>query len=587
MYEPKLLTTARGSWGGLYIEMKRFLILLSILFPITLFAQRQRNYVYIFDCTGSMEVHKIWKPAKQFMKEDIDQLDENATVNIVLFHQHTADPIRFKAKDFNWNDVEVKCDSMFKKATHTGICHAWDLGLKYIDRNRNNYLYLFTDGLENVHPQRTEAVCQRIKDWCNQAPNNYAFFVALGEEMKKKPEVQKLIDATTSCDRAFFVDNNKHPAPFGAFDKTTFNVNCHSIRELSTGFSDYGTFDASIECQDEYYRVELKDGKIMDGKATFILKQKQQPSNNHQIKFKVNTDPENLNICNPIIYVNIDTRDLANLDMGQPSGVTEGQYDAGEAETYRSFLFWKGKKSDLIEVDLSAVFNGQAKKRNCSLMVFLDLPVEVKGKCSLFYNGERIDNSFVIKATDSRSVLGIEVPHELAQKEYVIGFKGQSNNLETINAEESRVYESSIYFEHEINWNPLQIILLWFGILALAFLLIWLLVLKPIIYPRFKSIRKGIYFKNCPPITINFKGARLVIIDNKSHKQSNWDRIFKGKIIYKQHPALLTRITMKPHRRGVMVVTDNSKYIITPNPMPRIGSAIVNDLTNRTNIEIK
>ena len=32
-------------------------------------------------------------------------------------------------------------------------------------------------------------------------------------------------------------------------------------------------------------------------------------------------------------------------------------------------------------------------------------------------------------------MLGIEVPHELAQKEYVIGFKGKSNNLETINAE--------------------------------------------------------------------------------------------------------------------------------------------------------
>ena len=66
-----------------------------------------------------------------------------------------------------------------------------------------------------------------------------------------------------------------------------------------------------------------------------------------------------------------------------------------------------------------------------------------------------------------------------------------------------------------------------------------------------------------------------------------WDKIFKGKIIYKQHPALLTKIIMKPHKRGVMVVTDTSKDIVTPNPMPKIGSAIMNDLTNRTNIEIK
>lgn len=135
--------------------------------------------------------------------------------------------------------------------------------------------------------------------------------------------------------------------------------------------------------------------------------------------------------------------------------------------------------------------------------------------------------------------------------------------------------------------NPLAKVLMWICILILALLLVWLLILRPVLYPRFKSIKKGIYFKDCPPITINFKGARLVILDSRPHKQSNWDKIFKGKIIYKLHPVLLTKITMKPHRRGVMVVTDTSKYIVSPNPMPRTGSAIMNDLINRTNIEIK
>jgi len=135
--------------------------------------------------------------------------------------------------------------------------------------------------------------------------------------------------------------------------------------------------------------------------------------------------------------------------------------------------------------------------------------------------------------------------------------------------------------------NPLAKAMMWTCILIMGLLLVWLLILRQIIYQRFKTIRKGMYFKDCPPLTINFKGARLVILDNKSHKQSTWDRLFKGKIIYKQHPALLTIITMKPHKRGVMVVTDTSKYIVTPNPMPKIGSAIMNDLVNKTNIEIK
>ena len=69
---------------------------------VSVMAQRQRNYVYLFDCTWSMKrPNGIWEQAKQFMKDDIDQLDENANVTIVLFHQITANPICFKAVNDN------------------------------------------------------------------------------------------------------------------------------------------------------------------------------------------------------------------------------------------------------------------------------------------------------------------------------------------------------------------------------------------------------------------------------------------------------------------------------------------------------
>ena len=545
--------------------MKHIFVLLLTLLPITLLAQRQRNYVYIFDCTGSMEfVNHIWEPAKLFMKEDIEQLDDNANVTIVLFHQSTATPIQFKAKDFRWSSVESTCDNMFKASQRTGICNAWDLGLRYIDPNRNNYLYLFTDGLENVHSQRTDAVCLRIRNWCNQAPNNYAFFVALGEEMKNKPEVKKLIEATESCDRAFFVDN-KHPAPFGAFDKTSFNVNCHFLRELSTGFSDYGIFGANVECQDEYYSVKLKDGKIKDGKATFILKQKKQPSDNYQLHITIKANPEELNICNPDIYVNVDTRDLANLDMGQPSGVTEGQYDAGEAETYSKFLFWKGKEMDVVKVDLSAVFNEQAKKRDCSLKVSLDIPNEIKDKCSFYYNGDKIKNSFTIKSADKESIIGIGVPHTIAQKDFVIRLKGKSDNLETINAEESKSYESSIYFEHEINWNPLQIILLWLGILIMTLLVLWFAIFKSMMYPKIRLSRLELSSKSGYYVNKKINGARSVIVTNTRKEQNLLNKLFTGRILYIVNEIWASPWELSPKgRRKVAKINLHGKYMITP-----------------------
>lgn len=568
-------------------KLKTPILLLFLIMSVSVMAQRQRNYVYLFDCTWSMKSpNGIWEQAKQFMKDDIDQLDENANVTIVLFHQNTANPICFKAKDFVWKNVETQCENMINASQRTGICNAWDLGLKYIDKNRNNYLYLFTDGTENVHQRKTDAVCERIRKWCQQAPNNYAFFVALGKEIKEKPDVKKLIAATEACDRAFYIED--HQGPFGAFDKTSFKLNSHSTKNLQSGFSDYGSFNASVECNDDFYRVSLKDNKIEDGKAIFLIEQKIQPTSNHQVHLKIKSNEKELHICNPNLYINIDTRDLANLDLGQPSGEAEGQYNAGEAETYSRFLFWKGKEVEVIQTNLGAVYNDQAKKRNCSLIVSLNIPSELKNKCKLHYNGEIIGTSFEIKASDTNSIITIEVPHSIAQKEYVIGMKGKAKGLETINAEENLSYVSSIYFEHDVCWHPMKVLFMWFGILTLALLILWFFFLRPIVYPRFGSIQKTFIIPGMAPLIIKFKGARMVVLA-ASHpkKQSAWNRFWTGKILYKTHPAFVTPIVLKPSRdRRVLFKVQAGSYQVMPNPMPGVGAATIIDIKKNLKINV-
>ena len=567
-------------------KLKTPILLLFLIMSVSVMAQRQRNYVYLFDCTWSMKSpYGIWEHAKQFMKEDIDQLDENANVTIILFHQNTANPICFKAKDFVWKNVETQCENMINASQRTGICNAWDLGLKYIDKNRNNYLYLFTDGTENVHQRKTDAVCERIRKWCQQAPNNYAFFVALGKEIKEKPDVKKLIAATETCDRAFYIED--HQGPFGAFDKTSFKLNSHSTKNLQSGFSDYGSFNASVECNDDYYRVSLNNNKIEDGKAIFLIEQKIQPTSNHQVHFKIKSIEKELHICNPDLYINIDTRDLANLDLGQPSGETEGQYNAGEAETYSSFLF-KGKDIDKLQADFGATFNEQAKKQKGSLNVSLDIPSEINNKCKMYYNGKSIGNSFVIKASDTNSILTMEIPHSVAAKAYVIGMKGEAKGLETINAEDNLSYISSIYFKHNVCWHPMKVFSMWLGILTLALLLLWFLFFRPIVYPRFGSIQKTFNIPGMAPLIIRFKGARMVVLA-ASHpkKQSTWNRFWTGKILYKTHPAFVAPIVFKPSRgRRVLSKVLAGSYQVMPNPMPGVGAATIIDIKKNLKINV-
>lgn len=571
--------------------MKRLLLVCILVLPLTLFAQRQRNYVYLFDCTKSMiDPNHIWEEAKSFLKEDIDQLDGNANITIVLFHQETSTPIRFKAKEFRWKDIESMCEKMIEESKYTGICKAWDLGLKYIDKERNNYLYLFTDGTENVDKRRTDAVCDRIQNWCRQAPNNYAFFVVLGEQMKKSPAVQKLINATKTCERTFFIDKNNRPGPFGAFDKTSFALNSHSTKDLITGFSDYGSFNASLVCNDEFYEITLKDNKIIDGKAEFLVKQKKQPSHNYQIHIKVNSKEDELHICNPDIYINIDTRELANLDLGQPSGITEGQYDAGEAETYSSFLFWKGTDAVTLQTDLAAVFNDQAKKKSSSLNVLLDIPSDIRNKCKLFYNGEPINNSFIIKTSDSNSLLTIEVPHSLSQSSFTINLKGTSKNLETINAEEYGTYVSSIYFEHDICWNPAKVIFMWLGICLLAALVAWFTMLKPFFFPRIRLSRLELSSKKGYYVNKKINGARMVVVTNSYKPQSWLSKVFTGKIIYIKDEIWTSPWELTPkRRRKAAKINLHGRYMISPvtSEIANYSTYQLDNLTTKERITIK
>jgi hypothetical protein len=571
--------------------MKRIVLFILISLSLAVQAQRQRNYVYLFDCTKSMiDPSHIWEEAKSFLKEDVSQLDENANVTIVLFHQNTSTPIRFKAKEFKWKDVESLCEKMIQESNYTGICNAWDLGLKYIDEERNNYMYLFTDGTENVNKRRTDAVCDRIQNWCRLAPNNYAFFVVLGEQMKKSPDVQKLINATKTCERTFFIDKNNRPGPFGAFDKTFFTQNSHSPKNIIAGFSDYGTFNAKVECKDDYYDISLLNDKIKDGKAEFVIKQKKLPTSNYQIHFTVRSKESELHICNPDLFINIDTRELANLDMGQPTGLTEGQYNAGEAETYSSFLFWKGKNVASLNVDLSAAFNEQARKKNGTLNVLLNLPSEMMNKCKLYYNGRPTNNSFAIKSSETQSIVTIEVPHDLVQKAFTVEFKGTSNNLETINAEERNTYVSSIYFEHVICWNPAKVIFMWISICLLAALIAWFALLKPFFYPRIRLSRLELSTKKGYYVNKKINGSRMVVVTNH-YKPQNWlSKLFTGKITYIKDELWTSSWELTPKgRRKVAKINLHGKYMISPvtSEIANYGTYQLDNLTTKESITIK
>jgi hypothetical protein len=77
------------------------------------------------------------------------------------------------------------------------------------------------------------------------------------------------------------------------------------------------------------------------------------------------------------------------------------------------------------------------------------------------------------------------------------------------------------------------------------------------------------------------------MISSEKRNQPFLDALIKGTVIYKAHPSFATPITLTPVRGGkVLVKGDSSIYHVLPNPMPAIGSAVIDNLQSKIHITI-
>ncbi len=143
-------------------------------------------------------------------------------------------------------------------------------------------------------------------------------------------------------------------------------------------------------------------------------------------------------------------------------------------------------------------------------------------------------------------------------------------------------------FQYEKSMNPLAKLQMWVGIIIVILLVIWFVLLRPIFFPCFGSIQKTFVVPGMAPLIVRFKGARMVVIAaSHQKKQSEWNRLWKGKIVYMTHPAFVSPITFKPSRgRQVLVRFETGIYQVSPNPIPGIGSATIVSIQKNLKINV-
>lgn len=532
-----------------------------------LLAQRERNYIYLLDCTKSMIGHNgspnIWTPTKVFLKNELEKHTPGTTLHVIPFQGNVLSCINFNAEDFNakkWKEIEGKIDEYVQNITGTNICDAWKANDRYIDLHKDNYIILLTDGKDNVNGMA--AVAKMLSDWCGKYPNTYAFYVQLTEAAIDQG-VAKVIDI---CDNEFVIDASKGIPCFGGFDKGLIiyanTLNLKKIHKI--GFSSVGKYSAQAICSDPYFDVIITENKIENGRVPIQIKSKQPiPQINKVLpdtyNFTFDIQSGEVNIINPTIKVQMTNKPERALET------LSEETSIGKASWYDSFLFWGASNFDTLSVDLKAIFNEEAKKDGSSVQLQIK-DDDGKNDFKLFYNNHFAENGRItINSKDNSSAILSVVFNPKAQEgsRYLKISAINKQELDNINGQPVEQYQLTLRSKYVENWNPLKIILMWLCILILAALILWFLILKHFVYPSIgvKTIQiNDPYFSR-----VNVKGKRRVVFTNKSMKQSLLSKIFTGEILYKKNEIWTSPLAFEAGaKKRTLRVIRTRDYVFDP-----------------------
>lgn len=544
------------------------------LIPLALYAQRERNYIYLFDCTKSMKGYgnneNIYSDIKDYLHKEIESQDDNSTICIIPFQHTPYSPIKFHKTDFSsslWGNIESVLDEKVENVTNTNIYDAWMFAERSIDPHKDNYIFLLTDGIDNVYGELK--VCDAINSWCGKYKNSHGFYVMLTDKAKSKA----IIEAVNNCEDIDLVDG---PILIGHIDQTEIVANSMElpktfIRSFSSNREINGV---KIDVDDELFDVRVKDNIIRNGQIKIeVLKKpgisqntinkKIKDSEKHLFTAKLITKESNVTITNPKLYFGIINKNERTLTLHNG---TDG-INMGKSNRYDGFWFCEEKTPDTLHVDLKPDFNNYAQKHGSNAT--LQIIPENKSKAQFFYDGHKIERNFTI-SPDDNGILSMVFDNNEATGTHYFNLTIVSHyKLDRINESEKRSLDLQLRAVNDKSVNPLKKVLIAITLAITALLLLWFLIVKPSKYHKFK--RKSFFIQGLDRGNNFFKAyslrncRKIVITPNKKKKQSALNRIFTGRITYYYDSQWPGELILTPYKKNAIIKFDHRKYSITPS----------------------
>ncbi len=140
-----------------------------------------------------------------------------------------------------------------------------------------------------------------------------------------------------------------------------------------------------------------------------------------------------------------------------------------------------------------------------------------------------------------------------------------------------------VVVEQKVIMNPLLNILLWvLGSIITIFILS--VIISRMMTPKIKVsyiALTGNYQQR-----VRVKGKRSVVFTNTRKKQGFWSKLYKGTILYNVHPSWVSDVTFEPRGDKLVMRFNSDNYACDNFLLQRNQHYTLNDLTNRTKIDI-
>ena len=577
--------------------------------------------IYLWDVSESLgeKGNNLWTPLQTNLIKAIEAIPVNPLNRIVLipFYSNPQPPFEEYATEEGKNNIikaikekgsKPVSDVSFGGGQFTNIAAAIKKFHQIAKPGYKNYMFLYTDGKQEDSNGRTcmSILEKELGNWNSNTSSKtkkYGFYYLVhpdadNDYIHSTEEKHDNFWVIDKADVSINIISFPEGYSYNVYAKDTLDVGNHSIGIEG----DYINFEGDIKLEandslfDFIFRPNMKDGYV-DVKVT--PKREYIAEGTYPITVSVGYDGEKT----PYSFIENTSFEIKCINKREHSAEVslrmQGRKDnIGKTSYYPSFCFGVSEAKVVSQkAVLNVRYNVYAKNKSTFDISFVDgerNPLKYD-EFKIVADGDTLtsENPYV-HITGTKAINLEFIPSEVTPDTHFAGYVvfSKPSDIDRINNTETNSGKYAISewnFKHDNKWNPIKLTIVWLLGILLAALILWLLFLRAIFFPRFNSIQKTFNIPGMAPLIINFKGARMVVLaSNLPKKQSLLNRFLTGRIIYKVHQAFNQPIILKPNNRGngILAKSQNGAYRVQPNPIPGIGNALIIHIAQNLKITV-